>query len=129
MLAPCGINCMLCYAHLTRKKKCPGCLCGDENKSSGCLNCKIKTCAEERGYTYCFECGEFPCKRVKDIDKRYRLKYHTNPIENLLYAREKGVEAFLKMDAKRWKCGECGGIIGMHSGECSECGFILYEKD
>ena len=128
MLAPCGINCILCYGHLTRKKICPGCLSGDENKSSACLNCKIKLCAEERGYTYCFECGEFPCKRVKNIDKRYRLKYNSNLIENLLYAKERGIEALLKKDRKNWKCDECGGVISMHSGKCSECGAPFQRK-
>lgn len=121
MLAPCGVDCMLCYAHLTRKKLCPGCLCGDENKNPACVNCGIKECANEKGITYCYECGSFPCKRIKSMDKRYTLKYNTSLIENLIYARDKGIEAFLKMDRKRWTCKDCGGVICVHSDECTEC--------
>lgn len=30
LIAPCGMNCQLCYAFQREKNKCPGCL-GDEN--------------------------------------------------------------------------------------------------
>jgi hypothetical protein len=93
----------------------------DENKSPSCINCVIKSCAKEKGLTYCYECGEFPCKQVKNINKRYETKYHTKLIENLLYAKDKGVEVFLAMDRKRWMCKECGGIICVHDDECTEC--------
>lgn len=121
MFAPCGLDCMLCRGHLLRKKSCPGCLGSDENKSPSCISCAIKICAKEKGLTYCYECGEFPCKQVKNINKRYETKYHTKLIENLLYAKDKGVEAFLAMDKKRWTCGECGGVICVHDDECTEC--------
>ena len=48
MLAPYGVNCALCYRHVTERKRgkpCGGCLAGDEGKTEYCRNCQIKFCA------------------------------------------------------------------------------------
>jgi len=44
---------------------------------------------------FCFECNNFPCKRLKALDKRYRMKYHMSMIDNLNFIKENGLEAFL----------------------------------
>lgn len=119
--APCGMNCLLCYVHLRKKKSCPGCMIGDENKPERCKKCPIALCAAERNYKYCYECLDYPCKLVKNLDKSYRVRYNASLIENLNFVSENGLDEFMKTEKDKWIC-FCGGIVGIHDGICSECG-------
>ena len=122
MLAPCGINCTVCYAHLRKKNPCQGCRGQEENQPAYCKRCKIRDCALSRGFDFCFECASFPCSLVKQIDKRYRLRYHVSLIENGIRIQSAGAEQFLLEDEQKWTCPECGGVICMHDRLCSACG-------
>ena len=42
LIAPCGMNCRLCYAFIRDKKPCPGCLEDDVHKSNACVTCRIR---------------------------------------------------------------------------------------
>lgn len=124
MLAPCGMNCVVCYRHVgIRKyaKPCQGCLGGDQGKPGHCRTCRIKDCAQSKGLLRCLECGDFPCVWVKNLDKSYRKRYRVSLVENSRTAHVVGVPAFLAADRLRWICG-CGGAFSMHDGVCSECG-------
>ncbi|MEN8614977.1 DUF3795 domain-containing protein [Dehalogenimonas sp. THU2] len=124
MIAPCGLNCGVCYAHLTRKKKCPGCRAGDENKSASCVDCKIKTCEKlaASGGEFCFRCDEYPCARMKHLDKRYRVRYGVSPIGNMERIAAVGIAEFTAGEAVKWRCAGCGGTVCVHTGECAGCG-------
>ena len=122
MLSPCGINCTVCYAHLREKNICPGCRSTSILKPGHCLTCSIKVCGEEKGVQFCIDCSDFPCKQMKRIDMRYRLKYHTSLIANQSFIREESTEAFLVAERKRWTCPACGGRICIHTAVCSNCG-------
>lgn len=126
LIAPCGLNCALCYKFLTEKKNhCTGCLNGDENKALYCLNCKIKNCLQYSGETkinYCYECKDFPCKRLKQLDKRYRTKYGTSIIGNLKIIQKCGMDSFIQDERIKWKCLNCSGILSIHIAECIFCG-------
>lgn len=71
---------------------------------------------------FCYECVDFPCRRLRDLDKRYRTKYHLSMIENLNFIKEHGIENFLKKEAVKWLCPNCGGTISCHNGLCMSCG-------
>ena len=43
-----------------------------------------------------------PCKRLKALDRRYRIKYHMSMIENLDYIKEFGMENFLTNEGAKW---------------------------
>jgi len=124
-MAPCGITCAACYAHVRRKKPCPGCRSLEAGRPGYCDRCKIKACAVSRGLDLCFQCPNFPCTLVKHIDKRYRTSYQTSLIENGLRARAVGVEQHLREEQAKWTCPECGGTISLHHKTCSECGRSL----
>jgi len=126
LTAPCGINCNLCYAYLREKNHWPGCRGDDRIKMKSCLACKIKNCEKmaKDEYHYCFECEEYPCARIKHLDKRYRGRYGTSVIENLNIIQKFGVKAFVKIDQTRWTCPECGRILCMHKPECLTCGYV-----
>ncbi|MDR1975976.1 MAG: DUF3795 domain-containing protein [Campylobacteraceae bacterium] len=125
MFAPCGMNCTVCYKHIgTRKhtKPCVGCLKDDLSKPEHCRKCNIKSCAQSKGFIHCFECGDFPCKLIKNLEKSYIKRYGTGLIKNSQTAKEKGISAFLEYERQKWTCTDCGGAFSLHDGVCSECG-------
>lgn len=126
LLSPCGINCGVCIAYLREKNKCPGCRVDTVTKPVTRTRCKIKTCPELKKHAvrFCFQCETFPCGPMKQMDKRYRTKYHMSTIENLEHMKKIGVRKYLKNEAIRWACPFCGGTICVHRGYCYTCGKI-----
>jgi hypothetical protein len=124
LIAPCGMNCGICMAYLREKRSCPGCRGDDTNKSASCLKCIIKNCEVIRANKsgFCFACAEYPCRRLKQLDKRYRTKYSMSMIENLEGIKWIGLTTFVEIEKARWRCSKCGGVICVHRGNCSRCG-------
>jgi len=124
LIAPCGMNCGVCLAYLRDTRTCPGCRGDDANKPFSCVRCIIKNCetvkASQSGF--CFECPKLPCKRLKDLDKRYRTKYGVSMLENLEFIREHGLSAFVAKEDERWRCRKCGGVVCVHRHFCFTCG-------
>ncbi len=123
LTAPCGMNCALCMAYQRSKNHCPGCRGDDTLKSKYCVSCIIINCEKRKGKEadFCFVCDSFPCRRIKDLDKRYRTKYSMSMLENLEYIRRNGIDAFAANENERWKCESCGGLICVHRGYCFSC--------
>ena len=123
LIAPCGMNCGLCYAYLRDKNKCPGCRFLKKDIPISIDNCKIRNCdnIKDNKLNYCFECDFFPCKNLKHLDKRYRTKYNMSEIENLNFIKEKGIKKFLINQDKKWSCPKCGKKICVHKGKCIFC--------
>ena len=123
LIAPCGMNCGICYAYLRVKNTCPGCRGPDDKKAMSCARCKIKNCEVFKNGTvkFCFPCEHFPCDRVKHLDKRYRTKYGMSMIENLKNIEKSGIRSFLKSEMIKWTCPECGGTICVHKKTCTGC--------
>ena len=124
LFAPCGMNCMVCFAHCSTKKACGGCLGTDESKPGHCRTCLRKNYAAERELSYCYECSDFPCRRIRDLDRSYRKRYGVSLIEQSLFVKENGIELFLENERKRYTCAACGGVISLHDHRCSECGRV-----
>jgi hypothetical protein len=132
MLAPCGMNCAVCYKHVGIRKNakpCVGCLNSDMDKPEHCRKCNIKNCARSKGFSRCLECGDFPCKLIKNLEKSYLKRYQTSLIENSVIAKEKGISAFLEQDRRKWTCADCGGAFSLHDGVCSDCGRDRRQED
>ena len=128
LIAPCGINCGTCLAYLREKKnRCHGCRHADLNIPATRLNCKIKNCENLRGSDskLCSDCLQFPCTRLKHIDKRYRTRYHTSLIRNLDTIKETGMESYLANEFLKWSCPVCGAIISVHRENCLKCGAMV----
>jgi len=54
----------------------------------------VRKCCEEKGFSFCFECEKFPCK------KWGKWPFDQEKIENLHKIKEMGVETWIK---KQWK--------------------------
>lgn len=136
LIAPCGMNCGLCIAYQFKEKDlnkkdfhrtyCPGCIPRGKNCMHMGDKCGLVGKGEVR---FCFECENYPCQRLKALDKRYRTKYHMSMIENLNNIRDKGIEAFLKKEAEKWKCAKCGWTICCHNGLCLNCNIDALLRD
>lgn len=123
-IAPCGMNCSLCLAFQREKNKCSGCNAKDGSKVNHCNVCKIKNCTEHSNAKteYCYSCGKFPCKRMKQLDKRYRTKYGMSMIKNLRTIEAHGIKSFAEMETKKWTCRKCGSLLCVHRDSCQHCG-------
>lgn len=124
MIAPCGMDCALCIGHLRERKPCAGCHGDDAHKPGHCVTCRIVHC-EERAKVdsaFCYACGSFPCARMKQLDRRYRMKYGMSMLENLAFIESQGLEAFVENERLRWACPECGSLICVHREACMACG-------
>jgi len=128
LIAPCGMNCRICSSYLALKYDlekqgiqrtyCAGC------RTQG-RNCALKRgCGSlrQRRLEYCYQCPEYPCPRLRRLDKRYRTHYHMSMIENLNHIREHGIDSLLAKEAEKWKCPACGEVICCHNGICFGCG-------
>ena len=128
LIAPCGMNCALCVNYLAlkndlkkqgfKKAYCAGCL----PRGNNCIFMKKHCVLLGKGRVrFCFECGDYPCRRLKSLDKRYRSKYHMSMVENLEQIKEQGMKKFLAKQREKWGCPQCGGVICCHNGLCLKC--------
>jgi hypothetical protein len=127
MVAPCGMNCGTCIAYLREKNRCYGCRVDFKDKRKTCVECRIKNCdkMEDRASGFCYDCESFPCEWIKHMDIRYRTKYRTSLILNLLMIKEKGIESFLTIEAERGTCPDCGAVLSVHRNNCLKCQFEI----
>jgi len=76
----------------------------------------------ESALPFCYTCHDFPCKRLKKLDARYRAKYGMSQIDNLENIRDNGLDEFLRREAGRWTCAQCGSVVCVHDATCASCG-------
>jgi hypothetical protein len=125
LIAACGMNCGICLGYLREKNRCPGCRGRDESKPKYCVGCVIAHCPilKESNWTFCSDrCPRYPCRRLRDLDKRYRTRYGMSMLENLENIRKRGVRRFVQDEKARWTCPSCGTILCVHRKICLGCG-------
>ena len=81
------------------------------------------------GIRFCFECEDFPCKHIKSLDKRYRIKYHMSMMDNLKHIQEHGIDSFLEAEGKKWGCPNCGEPVCCHIGLCLNCDLDTFRQN
>jgi len=119
LIAPCGMNCRICLGYQREKNQCKGC----RSETKGRVRCIIKNCSiiQSNESGFCFECDKFPCRRVKQLDERYRTKHHMSMLENLEHIKRYGIDSFLRNEETKWTCKECGNIVCVHRVFCLVC--------
>jgi hypothetical protein len=123
LIAPCGLNCAICSAYLREKNKCHGCANMDSYQISFGRKCTVRNCETIKNNVsgFCYECSNFPCRRLRQIDKRYSSNYSVSILENLDIIENEGIEVFLAREEEKWTCPECGRTISCHAGFCHDC--------
>ena len=120
LLAPCGLDCLLCHHHCKSDEPCEGCR-GGRGKSAHCRACELLACVQGRGLRYCAECPEWPCGQLTDFNAMYLRRYGHAFLPNAESMRAGGEAAALALRAG-WMCPDCGGIVCIHDDTCTECG-------
>ncbi|MCX7009391.1 MAG: DUF3795 domain-containing protein [Kiritimatiellaeota bacterium] len=130
LIAPCGMNCRLCIAFTRERNACPGCRAADSGKPKTRVRCRIKTCAQlkQGAKKFCGDCGRFPCDNLKRLDQRYRTKYGMSMLANLEHIRRHGIRAFVRSEAVRWACQQCGARLCVHKPQCLSCGSAWHKE-
>lgn len=123
LIAPCGINCGVCLGYLREKNKCSGCRSFCINKPEYCISCRIKNCEKlsSSASGFCYDCNKFPCTRIKQLEKRYRLRYNMSIFQNFENIKTLGLDAFVLLEREKWKCRTCGGSVCIHRCFCLKC--------
>jgi len=129
LIAPCGMNCGICSGYLAFKHnvkdkaiRMPYCIgCRPRHKKCAFLKkgCDLLLNGQ---LEYCYQCDDFPCKRLCHLDTRYQTLFRMSMVENLEYIKDNGIEKFLEEEEERWKCPQCGATICCHNGICFNCG-------
>lgn len=129
MIAPCGMNCGSCLGYMRTENHCPGCRASSDTKPAYCSGCIVINCdlLKETESKFCYDCPKYPCRRLRDLDKRYRTRYNTSFFDNLAMIKEKGMAQFLAFETEKRKCPQCGSTLCVHRTFCLACGFE-YQK-
>lgn len=61
----------------------------------------MRVCQKRAG-KFCCHCPEFPCERLRHLDRRYQKKYRMSEIANLEFIREKGIRKFVESERDKW---------------------------
>jgi len=101
LIASCGMNCRLCIANQREKNRCQGCRNEPDIQYKTIKNCPV-ILSNKAGF--CFDCHKVLCQRLKQLDKRYRGKYHMSMLENLEHLKQYGMDNFLQNEKIRWTC-------------------------
>jgi hypothetical protein len=96
--------------------------CRELTKACWGYHCKIRLCAENRGYAYCTQCPQLPCQKLK----RLSAGYWDMPLQQLQELKGMGELSFLRLMGERWTC-SCGGSISCSTNKCVTCGKEILE--
>ena len=135
LIAPCGMDCGLCSGYLAYINEIPK----KRGAITHCAGCRArnKQCAfikrdcsllKNNKITYCFECNDYPCERLKRLDNSYITRYSTSFIGNLNSIRDDGIENFLEGQERKHSCAKCGNAICVHNRKCYKCETITSWK-
>jgi hypothetical protein len=94
LFSACGLNCGLCPRFYTDgDSRCPG--CGGEGFTEAHCSCSVFSCNQRKGFEYCYQCNEFPCKKYNkwEIDS---FITHKNMMKDFEKAKNNGIIAYKK---------------------------------
>jgi len=105
------------------KMECHG--CKSDHPAEFAQICRIRNCAREKGFDFCFECEDYHCERLRDFLEAHAAHpaIHLNNLERIKSA---GLENWLSEQEKRWSCPSCGKKFHFDETTCIQCGSKLY---
>ena len=142
LVAICGLYCGTCPQWLAYREKdveqlerisqatsipieeirCDGCL--SDKIFPHCVQCGIRECAGEKKVTWCFQCDDFPCQRLRDFTDAHivnGISHHANVLEDLQYMKMHGIEQWAEEQERAGRCPQCGKRLYWYSRKCPKC--------
>lgn len=108
----CGLFCGACPSF---PDECHGCF--SDFVREGCKGCAAHgflDCAVAHNVTRCYECGEFPCTKLKEFSTKPVINgicNHANVIPDSLRMKAVGVSQWVREKITEHKCPKCGRLI------------------
>ena len=104
--------------------RCDGCL--SDRVMSFCKECPhgFRQCTSQHKVTWCFECSDFPCQRLKDFTDIHivdGISHHAKVIDDLQYMKEHGLEQWVEEQEKAGCCSQCGKRLYWFTRVCPDC--------
>ena len=62
-------------------------------KPEHCRKCKIKDCIKGKGLSYCFECPDYPCKLIKNLEKSCKKVLTLSNTDDIIMERVRQSDA------------------------------------
>lgn len=95
LFSACGLNCGLCPRYqMDGTSKCPGC------SGTGFLTkhpaCGVLSCSQRKGFEYCYQCDEYPCKKYDGADQSDSFITHLKQFCDMEKAEALGIDAYKK---------------------------------
>ena len=105
--------------------QCDGCL--SNRVAPHCKSCRygFRECAITHGVTWCFQCDEFPCKRLEKFQGVHvvdGISHHEHLIEFLAEMKAEGIEKWIRNQEVAGRCPACGTSQYWFARTCSVCG-------
>lgn len=127
LVSACGIYCGACPAMMASTKpgiktseiKCLGCW-NTKHEPGHASKCEVRKCAKRNNVRSCGQCRSYPCKLIPPLFNE-KPKYGLRE-KNLNEVRDRGLEAWLASQKKRWTCPACGKPFGHGATSCPSCG-------
>ncbi len=122
----CGLFCGACPLLLAGKagggpNPCHG--CKSDHPAGHCTTCAIKVCAEEKGFSFCYECSELgDCTKMREFMADPKWPYHQAVLSNFEAMQRNGLEKWLAEQDERWRCPSCHAPHSWWDETCSACG-------
>ena len=106
------------------KVRCDGCL--SDRVMPFCVDCRFgfRKCAEEKKVTWCFQCVDFPCQRLRDFTNVHivdGISHHAHLIDELQTIKERGIEQWVEEQEKAGRCPQCGKRLYWYTRRCTVC--------
>ena len=117
----CGLFCGTCPSF---PEECEGCL--SNRVAERCIECRhgFRACAKKHNVTWCYECNDFPCKRLDDFIPVHVVNgivHHENIINDLRIMKESGVQNWVDSQVEAHTCAHCGKMIYWHEAHSHTC--------
>jgi hypothetical protein len=124
--AYCGLYCGACPNLLATKtgignNLCLG--CKSEQPTAYCATCGIKSCNQNKGYEFCYQCTEInSCELLKKFISDSQWPYQQGVLKNMEMIHNEGKKKWLEDQEKRWHCTNCGTPQSWFTETCPQCG-------
>ncbi len=117
--AICGLFCGDCGLY---RNECYGCF--SDKVAEHCVDCDFRDCAKEHKVVRCYECKEFPCKKLKSFSTEHwenGICHHANVVSDLEYMKDHGVRTWVEKKIIESTCPYCGEVIYWYDKDTHTC--------
>ena len=95
LFSACGLNCGLCPRYqMDGTSKCPG--CSGEGFLTKHPTCGVLSCCQRKGFEYCYQCGEYPCRKYDNADQSDSFITHLKQFCDMEKAKTLGKNVYQK---------------------------------